>query len=268
MLNHLTSGSDQHPTVLFLHGFMGSANDWIDVMAGLGQDYHSLAVDLPGHGSSTGLADAAYTMEGASQALVDLLDERGVERCAVVGYSMGGRLALYFALHFPERCRKLVLESASPGLKTAQEREARCVLDEERAVRLESGDFETFLHAWYRQPLFASLAGHEGLVRQMIDRRRINDPRELARSLRGMGTGRQPSLWERLSELRVSTCAVAGALDRKYVGIAGRMARGSRSVHAAVVEEAGHNVHAEQPRRFVTLLHAFLDDGSAPSRVI
>ena len=259
MLNHLTSGSDQHPTVLFLHGFMGSANDWTDVMAGLGQDYHSLAVDLPGHGSSTGLSEETYTMDGASQALVDLLDERGVERCAVVGYSMGGRLALYFALHFPERCRKLVLESASPGLKTGQEREARCVLDEERAVRLETGDFETFLHAWHRQPLFASLAGHDGLVRQMIDRRRINDPRELARSLRGMGTGRQPSLWERLSELRVSTCAVAGALDRKYVGIAGRMARGSRYVHAAVVEEAGHNVHAEQPRRFVTLLDTFLE---------
>ena len=259
MLNHLTSGSDRHPTVLFLHGFMGSANDWTDVMAGLGQDYHRLAVDLPGHGSSTGLPDAAYTMEGAAQALVDLLDQRGIERCAVVGYSMGGRLALYFALHFPERCRKLVLESASPGLKTGQEREARCVLDEERAVRLESGDFETFLHAWYRQPLFTSLAGHDGLVRQMIDRRRINDPRELARSLRGMGTGRQPSLWERLPELRVSTCAVAGALDRKYVGIAGRMARVSRHVHAAVVPEAGHTVHAEQPRRFVTLLHAFLE---------
>ena len=259
MLNHLTSGSDRHPTVLFLHGFMGSANDWTDVMAGLGQDYHRLAVDLPGHGSSTGLPDAAYTMEGAAQALVDLLDQRGIERCAVVGYSMGGRLALYFALHFPERCRKLVLESASPGLKTGQEREARCVLDEERAVRLESGDFETFLHAWYRQPLFASFAGHDGLVRQMIDRRRINDPRELARSLRGMGTGRQPSLWERLSELRVSTCAIVGALDRKYVGIAGRMARGSRYVHAAVVEEAGHNMHAEQPRRFVTLLDAFLE---------
>lgn len=237
---------------------MGSANDWAGVIAGLGQDYHSLAVDMPGHGRSTGLADAIYTMDDAARALVDVLDERGVERCAVVGYSMGGRLALYFALHFPERCRKLVLESASPGLKTAQEREARRVLDEERAVRLETGDFGAFLHAWYRQPLFASLAGHVGLIEQMIEARRENDPRELARSLRGMGAGRQPSLWERLPELRVSTCAIAGALDAKYVAVAGRMAGGSPRVRAVVVPEAGHVVHAEQPRRFVALLRTFL----------
>ena len=105
-------------------------------------------------------------------------------------------------------------------------------------------------------PAAAAMALHGADGVTFVD---LRDPRELARSLRGMGTGRQPSLWERLSELRVSTCAVAGALDRKYVGIAGRMARVSRYVHAAVVEEAGHNMHAEQPRRFVTLLHAFLE---------
>ncbi len=259
MLNHVTSGDPQDAAVLFLHGFMGSANDWADVMGRLEPAYHGLAVDLPGHGGSTGLADAAYTMDGAAQALVDLLDERGVERCAVVGYSMGGRLALYFAMRFPERCRVLVLESASPGLATAQEREARRKVDHARAVRLETEDFEAFLNQWYRQPLFASLAHHKGLTEQMVERRLANDPRELARSLHGMGTGGQPSLWERLSELWVSTCAVVGARDPKYVEIARRMAALSPRMNAMVIPEAGHNVHAEQPRRFATLLHAFLE---------
>ena len=259
MLNHVTSGDSQDAAVLLLHGFMGSANDWADVMGRLEDAYHSLAVDLPGHGASTGLADAAYTMDGAAQALVDLLDERGVERCAVVGYSMGGRLALYFAMRFPARCRKLVLESASPGLATAQQRLARRKVDEARAVRLETQDFEAFLNQWYRQPLFASLAPHKALTEQMIERRLANDPRELARSLRGMGTGGQPSLWERLSGWRVSTVAIAGARDPKYVEIARRMAALSPRMNAAVIPEAGHNVHAEQPRRFATLLHAFLE---------
>ncbi len=93
----------------------------------------------------------------------------------------------------------------------------------------------------------------------MVERRLTNDPRELARSLRGMGTGGQPSLWERLSELGVSTCAIAGARDPKYVEIARRMAALSPRMHAVVIPEAGHNVHAEQPHRFVTLLHAFLE---------
>ena len=258
LLNHLTSGSDQQPAVLFLHGFMGSAHDWDDVMAGLETAYRCFAVDLPGHGGSTGLIDTAYTMDGAAQAIADLLDERGVEGCAVVGYSMGGRLALYFAIGFPERCRTLVLESASPGLATAEERHARRAMDEARAVRLETGDFENFLNEWYRQPLFASLARHEGLTERMVERRLVNDPRELARSLRGMSTGRQPSLWERLPGLRVSTCAIAGARDRKYVELAGRMAALSPRVQTVVVEEAGHNIHAEQPRRFVELLRTFL----------
>lgn len=244
--------------VLFLHGFMGSAADWNGVITALKPDFDGFAVDLPGHGDSTGCPEAAYTMEGATRMLVDRLDARGIAQCAVVGYSMGGRLALYFALHHPERCHSLVLESASPGLATAKERRERRVVDEARAVQLETGSLEMFLQAWYRQPLFASLARHEGLVGQMVASRRANDPVELARSLRGMGTGSQPSLWERLAALRVSTCAVAGALDARYVALAGDMAARCPCMRVVVVPEAGHNVHAEQPRRFVTLLRTFL----------
>ncbi len=258
MFNCVERGRRQDPAVLFLHGFMGSSGDWAGVMDELENAHHCLAVDLPGHGASTGLDDRFYTMEGAAQALIEVLDERGIARCAVVGYSMGGRLALYFAMQFPERCRVLVLESASPGLATAAERAARRVVDEARAARLEREDFDTFLNEWYRQPLFASLAAYEGLVEQMITRRRANDPRELARSLRGMGTGSQPSLWERLATWRVSTVAMAGGLDAKYVEIAGRMAALSDAVRAVIVPEAGHNVHAEQPGRFTTLLHTTL----------
>ena len=258
MLHHKASGNTAKTAVLFLHGFMGSSDDWVGVMTELADAYHCLAVDLPGHGASTGLADGLYTMDGAAQALVDVLDEHGIERCAVVGYSMGGRLALYFGMRFPERCRVLVLESASPGLATAAEQAARRSVDEARAGRLEREDFDTFLNEWYRQPLFASLAGHEGLVEQMMARRRTNDPREVARSLRGMGTGCQPSLWERLAAWRVSTIAMAGGLDAKYVGIARRMAALSDAVHAVIVPEAGHNVHAEQPGRFTALLESFL----------
>ena len=259
MLKAPTSSSFPADSVLFLHGFMGSASDWDSIKIGLGGTYFSLAVDLPGHGSATGLAEGAYTMESAAHALIEVLDRRGVKQCAIVGYSMGGRLALYVALHFPERCRLLVLESASPGLATAQQRRARREVDEDRAARLEREDLDIFLKEWYRQPLFSSLARHEGLVEALIARRRTNDPQELARSLRGMGTGSQPSLWERLATLRVSTVALAGALDPKYVKIAEQMAELNGQIRVHVVPDAGHNVHLEQPHRYITLLHTSLN---------
>ena len=258
MLNVKETASFRPDRVLFLHGFMGSSDDWAEMIEVLADTCHCLAVDLPGHGASTGLTDEVYTMDGATQALVEVLDEHSIAQCTVVGYSMGGRLALYFALRFPQRCRALVLVSASPGLATAEERAARRAVDAERAERLEREDVDRFLNEWYHQTLFASLARHEGLIEQMTARRRRNDPRELARSLRGMGTGSQSSLWERLPALQVSTVAVAGALDPKYVEIARRMASLSDRVRTVVVPEAGHNVYAEQPRRFITLLDSFL----------
>lgn len=258
MLAHTLFGPTGQPVVAFLHGFMGSGEDWREITGALKRDFRCIAVDLPGHGASTELPEAAYTMEGAAKALLTTLDSLDVGRCALVGYSMGGRLALYVALHHPERCRRLVLESASPGLEAAAAREARRGVDEARALRLETGDFDAFLEDWYRQPLFASLERHPGLVERTVQARRRNRAGELARSLRRMGTGRQPSLWERLEGLPVSTLAVAGALDGKYVEIAEHMAVRTSNVRVAVLPDVGHNVHLERPGAYVDLLRDFL----------
>jgi 2-succinyl-6-hydroxy-2,4-cyclohexadiene-1-carboxylate synthase len=257
-LNYILSGSIRRPTVLFLHGFMGSSEDWRDVIAALDGRYSCLVADLPGHGASVGLPPEDYTVEGATRTLLGLLDELDVEPPAIVGYSMGGRLALYLALRYPERCVGLFLESASPGIEDPAERQARREADEEKARRLESDDFEAFLTDWYRQPLFASLARHEGLVEEMIEARSHNDPGELARSLRGMGAGTAPSLWGELAGLRVPALAVAGELDGKFVRVSRRMAGSSPNVRAAVVSGAGHNVRAEVPGAYLALLKSFL----------
>jgi len=258
-LSYTVSGDPHCPAILLLHGFMGSRADWADTISALDEHYYCVAPDLPGHGASVGLPPENYTIEGATRALLSLLDELDVERLAVVGYSMGGRLALYLALRHPERCSGLFLESASPGIEGAAEREARRRADEERAKRLVAGDFETFLADWYQQPLFASLARQERLLEKIIEARRWNKPDELARSLRGMGTGNQPSLWEDLVGLRVPALAVAGELDEKYVGIARRMAARNRRLRTAFVPGAGHNVRLEAPEAYLALLQDFLE---------
>jgi 2-succinyl-6-hydroxy-2,4-cyclohexadiene-1-carboxylate synthase len=255
-LNYTLSGDVRHPTVLFLHGFMGSSQDWRDVVSALDGRYRCLAVDLPGHGASLGLSHECYTIEGATRALLALLDKLDIRRPVLVGYSMGGRLALYLALRHPERCAGLFLESASPGIEDPEERQARREADEGKARRLESGDLETFLADWYRQPLFASLSRHEGLVEAMIAVRAHNDPGELARSLRGMGD--QPSLWTELGVLRVPALVVIGELDAKYADIAARMASLNSHMRAAIVPGAGHNVRLEAPEAYLALLESFL----------
>lgn len=256
-LAYTVQGSPGRPPVVWLHGFLGTAADWQPILVRLGEAVRAIAVDAPGHGGSVGLPDEAYTMAGASRRLIDVLDREGVDRAALVGYSMGGRWALYVALHHPDRVRALVLESASPGLASPADRAARRRLDADRARQIQA-DLPAFLENWYRMPLFASLHRHPERLRQMIAARRQNDPAELARSLAGMGTGAQPSLWERLGGLRVHTLALAGRLDAAYVERARQMAARSARVQVAVVPEAGHIVHAEQPEAFTDQLRSFL----------
>ena len=93
-------------------------------------------------------------MDGAAEYLAALLDNEALPRAGVVGYSMGGRLALHLALRHPDRVGKLVLFSASPGLKTEDERTARREVDLQRAAEIEE-DLGGFLRRWYRMPLFS-----------------------------------------------------------------------------------------------------------------
>lgn len=257
-LHYTLTGAADRPAIVFLHGFMGSAEDWAPLADPLAEDgFCCLAVDAPGHGGSTGLPAEAYTMSGATRLLADLLDGLEMRRPALVGYSMGGRWALYAALRRPEQWRRLVLESASPGLASAEARAARRRVDAGRAAHLQR-DLRGFLERWYRQPLFASLEQRAGLVEEMVRARARNDPHELGRSLRGMGTGAQPSLWEALRALRMPALALAGALDAKYVRLAHQMAARAAPMAVRVVPEAGHNTHAEAPAAFRHYLSDFL----------
>jgi 2-succinyl-6-hydroxy-2,4-cyclohexadiene-1-carboxylate synthase len=238
---------------------MGSGDDWAETISTLHERFYCVAPDLPGHGRSLKLTPQAYTIRGAAKMVRELLEGLKISRAVLVGYSMGGRMALYLALRYPEWCSGLFLESASPGIEDTAKRRARREADEQKARRLESGDLDTFLAAWYRQPLFASLARHEGLVEAMIEARSHNDPGELARSLQGMGTGNQPSLWGELSGLEVPTLAVAGSLDEKYVGIASCMTTLNSQLRTADISGAGHNIRLEAPEEYLAFLQSFLE---------
>lgn len=249
-------GNPGAPPVLLLHGFMGSGDDWQEIIRRLSPQFHLLTLDLPGHGRNIASPPASRRMPAVARRLAELLRAAAPDKWRIIGYSMGGRLALYLVLHYPELFTQAVLESASPGLKTAAERRNRREQDERLARELETGNFQDFLHRWYRMPLFATLRGHPRF-RQILNRRLKNHPAELAVSLRQMGTGSQPALWERLPSNKIPMLLLTGELDIKFRGIAAEIVERTPRATMRVIEGCGHNIHFENPALFADAVSAF-----------
>ncbi len=236
---------------------MGSSADFDPVIARLTDQFCCLAVDLPGHGNTIVEGEETlYTMPQTAAAIVSWLDQRHLSDCSLVGYSMGGRLALYLALHFPNRFPKVVLVSASPGLRTEAERVARLQYDRTLADQIEAA-FPSFLSYWYSQPLFYSLR-HHPVFRQVQERRSHNHPAALATSLRYLSTGLQPSLWECLPHHTQPLLLLAGADDRKFCTINQAMAACCPTAQLQIIPACGHVLHLEQPDAVTQALQTFL----------
>jgi len=241
------------PDVVLLHGFAGSTRDWERTSEALGRaGLRAIAIDLPGHGATAAPQDTArYTMAETAHDLCELLDGLRVRSAHWIGYSMGGRLALYVAAMKPDRVESLIVESASLGIEDAADRAARRAADEALADEIEARGIEWFAEHWGAQPIFESQRSLSLAERAALRERRLrNDPHGLAESLRGMGQGAQPWMGDRLADVRCATLLVTGALDPKYTGIAASMTGRLTHGRHVVVPEAGHNVHLEQPEAY------------------
>ncbi len=255
------SGKRSAPAILFLHGFMGDAWDWEAVVNLLESDFQCFLVDLPGHGRNRSPeVGVSWSMENTARAVVYTLDNAGISSCFLIGYSMGGRLALYLALKHPRYFQKVILEGASPGIRHPDERRQRRELDEKRAERLENSDFRTFLREWYRQPLFQGLPENDAFP-NMLQRRLRNNPHHLAKVLRELGTGAQPSLWNELPEVKIPLLLMVGEKDKKFRAIAEEMCQTSSRIRMAVIPGCGHNVHVEAPQLFTKQVKRFFFKG-------
>ena len=256
--NYRISGSSQHPRVLFLHGFMGSLQDWDSIINRLQNNYYCLAIDLPGHGRTPN-PEKKYSFNDVGATLIDFLKEINFSPYSIIGYSLGGRLAIYIALRYPDLVSKVILESASPGLQTSRERTIRLLQDEALAIKLVNSDFNQFLQEWYDQPLFNSLRQHRDF-KKLLKKRKMNNPEELAVSLTALSTGKQPSLWDLLSGNKIPILLLVGELDPKFRRIARQMSRQCSTCRTKIIKNAGHNTHFESPCEYVDNCIEFLSD--------
>ena len=256
---HANVQGDGEP-LLLLHGFTGSHRNWEAFIPRWSKQFQVIAVDLLGHGLSDCPADPQrYSMEHTVRDLTSLMDQLGVRQANVLGYSMGGRVALSLAIMAPDRVSRLILESASPGLRTSVERNSRIAGDEALADRIERDGIEAFVDYWENIPLFQSIKQLPDEVQRSAREQRLrNNLLGLANSLRGLGTSAQPSWWERLSELTLPVCLIAGEKDEKFDLIARELNKAVPQSVYTKVSDAGHIVHMEQSHTFDTIVLKFL----------
>lgn len=226
--------------LIFLHGFTNTGRSWVPVIAALGERYTALAPDIRGHG------DASERTPVTLEAVIDDIAALDADHITLVGYSMGGRIALHAALALPERVERLVLIGASPGIADEAERAARRRADERLAAEIERSSLNDFARRWADNPV---LAGQPREVQERIHRDRLrNSTHGLAAALRGLGTGALPPLWEHIGELVMPLRLIVGERDGRFRGIALRLRELAPSADVVVVKGAGHAVHLENPK--------------------
>ena len=243
-------------TIIFLHGFTGSSKTWDSIIKQVPASVKCIAVDLLGHGRTEApLESERYQMHEQVLDLHDLFVSQHVSNFTLVGYSMGGRIALAYALTYPEHVKRLVLESASPGLQSMTDQQTRKKADELLAKKIEDEGMPAFVDFWQDIALFQTQKKLSDLRRQDIRQERLQQtPLGLANSLKGMGTGSQPSYWSQLNKLTMPVTLITGQLDEKFQLIAKQMKNRIENCQHLEVLAVGHAIHVENPVQFATII--------------
>jgi len=252
MILAMTEAGEGPPLVL-LHGLFGAGQNWGGIRRALAPRYRVLTPDLRNHGASPRAAAMDYATMAAD--LAETLDAAGVPRAAVLGHSMGGKVAMAFALEHPDRVERLVVADIAP-------------------VRYRPA-LRGYIDAMQAVPL------HTGLTRRQADAHlagTIPEPGIRAFLLQSLRFEAEPPAWRLgLAELAAAMPVIEdftpppGAIyDGKVLVMAGEASGYVRQEHHAAfralfpavtfttIPKAGHWVHAENPQGFLDALEAFL----------
>ncbi len=244
-------GNQGFPNLLFLYGFMGEAADWQYFREDLSRDFCCLSANFSAE-NVTSLSSLSWKLKESLETLVTS------RRYRIVGYSMGGRLALRYALEFPDSVDCLVIASASPGIEDLTERQIRAIEDDQRAEILETKGIEYFLEYWYGNSLFDSLRNHSQIYTDLIKRRSRVNPTKTSEILRNLSPGREPSMWQQLPNLKCPILLLAGSLDLKYIGILQKVKDILPQATLKILPNVGHAMHIEKPELFLETIRDFL----------
>ncbi len=241
-----------------LHGFSGSGADFEPIA----QSFLCIAPDLTGHGRSPKPTEPqAYRCAEQFEAIRHTVHAQRLQRPILLGYSMGGRLALQLACARHAAFSALVLIGATPGLRGEAERLARREADETLASDIEKKGIAWFAEHWSQTPIIASQQSiMDPWKTKMQRRRQENSPHALAMSLRHAGVGVMKPVWDKLHTLHLPTLLITGCDDTKFTAIASEMASLLPHTRHIALDGAGHCAHLENISGFHAALQQFCAD--------
>ena len=248
--------------ILALHGFTGDGSTMMPMIEALREHRPALLVDLVGHGQSDAPETLdPYTMASVVDQALFLVGGYPTQTVHVVGYSMGGRVALSMAARAPWHFASMTVLSSTAGITEPEARSARHHADLALADRIEPIGVDAFIDEWLANPMFAPLVDHLGPagLAQTKAQRTAASATGLAQSLRGSGTGAMAPVWDSLAGLQTPLLALAGDLDQKYVELAHRLADVVPHGRSEIIHNAGHALPLENPEVVATSIAQHLE---------
>lgn len=236
-----TDTSSDKPTLVLLHGFLGKAEDWAQLLPNLSHHFNCITIDLPGHGKN------CYrnfdTIEAIVQALDIQISQLTKAPIHLLGYSLGGRLAIAYAQTFPEKILSLSLISCHLGLKEEQARASRLSRDLKWAKRFSQDAIDLALYAWYEQEMFNDLSEEAKL--DLIRARCDNHGVSLSQTLIASSLAKQPRFHEFLANFNKPCHYYYGRNDDKYCHLVGEYSQiPSMQIMGF---DCGHSLHSQLP---------------------
>lgn len=243
---------NQHkPVLVLLHGFLGSTEEWQPLMNSLADDYRCVAIDLPGHGQSAHIEVSPRPSEDGfgycCRLIKKSLNQLNIQQYQILGYSLGGRIAMHLALNDSSSITRLYLESANPGLPLSQ-RAQRIANDQKWLKILTTQSMVAFLNLWYQQPVFANL--NEEARNKMIAERAKNRAINVAKIYQNTGLGLQQDLRPALAKLEMPVHFFSGQQDVKFFDIGVELSN-KRIANSHHHFDCGHNIHKAQFQPFI-----------------
>ncbi len=234
-------------TIIALPGFIGNGNDF-DILHQYYEDHPIIiAPDLPDYYQPHTSCDNEWDL--TLNLLDELIDETARDtEVYLLGYSMGGRIALQYATHFKKKLAGLILIGATPGLTMKFDRELRQLTEQAHAKVLTEQGIETFLKEWFKLPLISTQLDSPEPYRSKRSAARANlIPETVAYYIKSLGTGAMPNVWDKLSTLDLRTFLLTGEDDPKYCACASKMSSLLPTSEHHIISNAGHAPHFESP---------------------
>ena len=257
-LNWVESGNSNGELIIFIHGFMGDNSDWNIVNKSFEKDYHILAVDLPGHGKSD-LPLNPYTFTSVAENIRHKINKYK-KKSYIIGYSLGGRVALYCLDLFPQLLKGIILESSHPGLKNNKDKQKRYGQDLKLFQQVNSSEeLKLFLSQWYCNPIFKNINKHKNYF-SMINKKTNNNIANLKKSLEYLSLGIQENFWPLLKITNMPILFLSGELDCKYSQIGKNLANINQKIIEINIKNTSHNTHFTHPEKYISEIESFLEN--------